>query len=104
VQPWQTAGNSKTFRQPAASPSTHSFTWRPDSVTFRNSRLANAWKYSGPGVPLSGDEKTRLNLWLFEGKAPANGRAAEVIVKSFTFTPLDQQMGWAPVSPARVGG
>jgi hypothetical protein len=104
VQPWQTDGNSKTFRQPAASNSKHSFTWRPDSVTFRNSRLANPWTYSGPDVPSSGDEKTRLNLWLFAGKTPTNGKAAEVIVKSFTFTPLDQQMDWAPVSPARVGG
>jgi hypothetical protein len=45
-----------------------------------------------------------LSLWLFAGKAPTNGKVAEVIVKSFTFTPLDQQMDWAPVSPARVGG
>jgi hypothetical protein len=64
----------QTFRQPAASPSTHSFTRRPDSVSFRNSRLANPWTYSGPDVPSSGDEKTRLNLWLFEGKARRMGR------------------------------
>jgi hypothetical protein len=76
VQPWQTAGSTKTFRQPAAPPSTHSLGIRTPSPS----------------------------PWLFAGKTPTNGKAAEVIVESFTFTPLDQQMDWAPVSPARVGG
>jgi hypothetical protein len=38
-------------------------------------------------VPQSRDERVRLNLWLFGGAAPANGKEVEVVVTRFTFTP-----------------
>jgi hypothetical protein len=34
VQPWETAGNQRTFSQPPVASSTHSFTWRPNSVAL----------------------------------------------------------------------
>jgi len=43
--------------------------------------------YRGTDVPKPGDERVRLNLWLFNGAAPTNGQAVEVVVESFAFTP-----------------
>ncbi len=89
VQPYAHAGNVRRFIQPRVSASTHSFTWRPASVLFKNSVAPNrSWTYSGPDVPAAGGEHARMNLWLVNGKAPRNGKAIEVIVKRFTFTPL----------------
>jgi len=34
-----------------------------------------------------GDERVRLNRWLFNGAAPTNGLPAEVVVESFAFQP-----------------
>jgi hypothetical protein len=30
----------------------------------------------------------RINLWLFRGAPPVNGKPYEVIIKRFTFSPL----------------
>jgi hypothetical protein len=41
------------------------------------------------GVPTpGGDARLRLNLWLFRGKAPLNGRPVEVVLRDFSFVPL----------------
>ena len=89
VQPWETTGNQRTFSQPSVAPSRHSFTWRPTSVAFRNSRLPTAnWTYSGPDVPVPGGDHARMNLWLFQGRPPTNGRQVGIIIERFTFTPL----------------
>ena len=29
-----------------------------------------------------------MNLWLFQGKPPRNGKQVEIIIERFTFTPL----------------
>lgn len=42
------------------------------------------------GVPRPGNEKVRLNLWLFKGSPPDTGAPAEVVVSGFRFTPLAQ--------------
>jgi hypothetical protein len=89
VQPWETAGNQRTFSQPSVTSSTHSFIWRPTSVAFRNSSLPSEnWTYSGPDVPLSGGDHARMNLWFFQGNPPRNGNSVEIIVERFRFTPL----------------
>ena len=51
-----------------------------------NTAIAS-YTYSGSDVPLTGDERVRLNLWLYTGGAPANGLPAEVVVRSFSFAP-----------------
>jgi len=38
-------------------------------------------------VPQPGSEQLRINLWLFRGAPPTDGKTVEVIVKRFTFTP-----------------
>ena len=91
VQPYGTAGHLQRFTQPAADTSTHRFTWQPGRVTWQSldgggNPIAN-YTYSGADVPKPGDERVRLNLWLFGGAAPTDGAPVEVIVSSFVFTP-----------------
>ncbi len=91
VQPHATAGHLRRFAQPAAPSSTHQFTWGPGQITWQSfdeaGALIDAYAYSGSDVPRSGDERVRLNLWLFGGAAPTNGLPAEVVISSFAFTP-----------------
>ena len=91
VQPHATAGHLSRFTQPDLGTSMHRFTWRAGSIVWESfrgdgSRYAT-YTYTGKDVPPSGDERVRLNLWLFGGKAPMNGQPVEVIVRSFAFTP-----------------
>ena len=87
VQPYDAAGHLVRIRQAGASTSTDAFAWRPGSVAFTASAAAPAsWTYSGADVPVPGDEHARLNLWLFRGAAPANGKPVEVVVRSFAFS------------------
>jgi hypothetical protein len=61
-------------------------------VTFLSRRLDTgatvaSYTYRGTDVPRPGDERVRLNLWLFGGAAPSNGLPVEVVVESFAFVP-----------------
>jgi hypothetical protein len=46
-----------------------------------------AWIYRGDGVPPAGNEKFRINFYLFEGREPTDGKDAELVVSDFRFTP-----------------
>ncbi len=76
---------------------THYFTWRANSIYFESfgghytigqepagniiqSFTSNS-QVSATGV------KAHINLWLYQGHAPSDGSQAEVIVKSFKYTP-----------------
>ena len=95
VQPYDTAGNLFRFTEPAGvSKSTHTFRWQSDNALFESWQGQSA--LPGPviaqhqftsGIPQTGGENVRLNLWLYQGHAPANGGATEVIVKGFEFAP-----------------
>ena len=98
VQPYDVPGNLRSFRQPAAAPSTHAFEWRPASVAFRSligfasapadpADVIAEWTYTGAGVPPADGENARINLWMFRGEPPANGQPVEVIVSDFAFVP-----------------
>jgi hypothetical protein len=39
------------------------------------------------GIPVAGGENARMNLWLFNGRAPTNRSEVEVIVNRFEFVP-----------------
>jgi hypothetical protein len=99
VQPFDTAGHLVRYRVPAGlAPITCLFKWETNRVSFQSLRghtpLANAtnlisqWVFSKPGVPVPGDEKVHLNLWLGGGRPPRNGQEAEVILSRFEFVPL----------------
>jgi hypothetical protein len=66
------------------------FTWAPDHVDFLHATAPRRRRshYAGANVPQPGDETARINVWLFRGAPPTDGRSVEVVVRSFTFTPL----------------
>lgn len=85
VQPWDIAGHLERYSISASGPTVHSFTWRPGSVEFVSA--GTTWVYAGSDVPPSQDERIRINLWLFGGRAPMDGNGVIVRLSSFTFTP-----------------
>lgn len=88
VQPYDGAGHLQRVTQPAVSASTYSFDWESGFVAFAGSTATpSAWTYVGADVPPPGSEHARMNLWLFRGAAPSDGKAVEVVVKRFSFTP-----------------
>jgi hypothetical protein len=99
VQPYRPAGRLMRFRiPPNLETSTHSFLWQSERVEFCSLRghtrgpapletVISQWTFSGANVPQPGGENVRLNLWLFEGKAPSDGQELEVIFSKFEFQP-----------------
>ena len=108
IQPYTAAGNQATFQWPASAvSSSHQFTWTASSTynpavpgadfqsadttggAFRILKTASFPSADSPQTKVQpyGGARARINLWLFNGKAPSNGRATEVIIRSFTFTP-----------------
>jgi hypothetical protein len=99
VQPYDVPGNLVRWTQPRRPrKSTHRFTWQPGSVAFQSLAGHNAAPPDGghvvaehtmtAGIPTAGGENARINLWLFGGQPPLNGRAAYVIIERFEFEPL----------------
>jgi hypothetical protein len=99
VQPYARAENIVRFQIPSGlGSSTHFFTWKPDTVLCQSNEGPNT-KPADPnslvnqhefiqGIPQSGNENARINLWLFTGHAPTNGNEVEVIISKFEFIPL----------------
>ena len=71
----------KTFELGAGS-HTFQFTWSEDGVSF-NTDGVQGWSVSG-GVDWA-PMPTFMNLWLYEGRAPSNGKETEVVVTGFKF-------------------
>ena len=93
VQPYDAQGHQYRWAQASAlTRTTHSFTWRPDSVEFRSTAsdgsLIESWLYDGQGIPVPGGENPRINLWLFRGAAPTDGQPVRVVIESFTHSSL----------------
>ena len=90
VQPYDQAGNLVRFQQPAEGPTSHQFTWTSKAVSFLSTTSGGgsvaSWKYAGRSVPKAGDERARINLWLFRGAPPTDGHEVEVVLSGFTFT------------------
>ncbi len=71
--------------------STHKFIWRKDKIVFESYHghykklpshdfLINSWTYTGKNIPLSGDERLRMNLWLLKGEVQRSQHDVEFIV------------------------
>lgn len=112
VQPYTTAGNTYPWETTLAGPdSTHSFTWAHDRVDFASyqgdpaGETIQEWVYQGSDIPPEGSPEAganaRINFWLFGG-APSDGQEAELIVKSFEFTPLGGNQGPIAVDDSAV--
>ena len=91
VQPTSVASHLTRFTQPSDATSSHAFTWRKGQIDWQSRDATGATiaskTYLGTDVPPTGDERVRLNLWLFGGADPTDGQPVEVIVSGFTFAP-----------------
>lgn len=97
VQPYNQSGNLFRWQEPAGLPqSTHTFQWLPASVLFQSFKGINTdpaqsiqqFNYTqGPSVPQAGGENARMNLWLYQGRAPTNKQPVEIVVNKFEFVP-----------------
>jgi hypothetical protein len=94
VQPYTTPGNLQRITIPSAATTTVSMTWVPGRVTFSGSTVKGkksyplpSWTNTSSSVPTSSTEQVHMSLWLFQGKAPTNGKPVAVRVTAFTFSP-----------------
>ena len=84
---------------PKGDATTHRFDWTPAGVrydAFRgyqesgNATLLGEWN-DAPGNPAEQIPQlplvVHMNLWLFNGQAPAGGQPVEMVIRSFRFTP-----------------
>lgn len=88
VQPYGNPGHLQRFVQPAGGPSTLEFTWSPGRIDYLVSQgavVVASWSYLAPDVPMPGGETVRMNLWQYQGLAPANGQPLEVVFSNFDY-------------------
>ena len=93
VQPWYLSGNLLRITVPKGVATTVSLTWLPGSVSYSgqvvraNGRLMAlpTWTDLSSSVPTSSTEQIHMNLWLFQGVAPSNGKPVDVVVTGFQF-------------------
>ncbi|MHB8510722.1 MAG: LamG domain-containing protein [Actinomycetota bacterium] len=82
VQGFDTFDNEA--RISAQRPGTVTINWLPYQIGF--SYNDQSWTYRGVSDPPP-SASIDMNLWLFNGAAPTNGRGVEVIISSLSFTP-----------------
>lgn len=80
VQPAGDPGNLMRFAVPPGA-QTFSYDWRASALTF-----GNGWVYTGPNLWL-GSAPVHINVWQFQGRAPASGREVEIVFRSFSWAP-----------------
>jgi len=61
--------------------------WLVKDTDTREGAPIESWTYTGADTPPPGRAQTRINLWLFRGAPPSDGREVEVVVARFGFTP-----------------
>jgi hypothetical protein len=92
VQPYAVAGNLQRWTLPPDTTNfTATFQWGVGGVAFETTTPTGAvvhrWTYAGASTPAPDAEVPHLNLWLYQGRAPASGRPVEVVIRSFSFVP-----------------
>ncbi|MCU0856834.1 MAG: glycoside hydrolase family 16 protein [Pontiellaceae bacterium] len=99
VQPWNESGHLTRYRVPATfSNSTHSFTWHSNRIDFAcypgrfilppaSNTAAAQWSFGSNGVPQTGGENFRINLWLCNTNGTTDGLDEEVVISRFVFVP-----------------
>ncbi len=97
VQPSELTGNKVRYDLNLQTDlSTHAFNWQPDRIEFfsrqghgltvNDDNRIHEWTYTGNSIPPSrGTERLRLNLWLFRGQVPSDGKEHEMIVEKVEF-------------------
>lgn len=98
IQPYDAPGNREQFQtQLNGLNSTHYFDWRESEIRFKSihghhdepptaGHLIHEWRYAGDDIPTSEDNlRIRLNLWLYQGNPPADGKETEVIIDTVDY-------------------
>jgi hypothetical protein len=97
IEPWDQPGNRHRWMMPGwIDSSTHSFTWRQDSIYFLSVKghqsappydsIIRTLTYKGSYIPTHGNENPRINLWLFNGAPPSDTSDLEVVIKKFEYS------------------
>jgi hypothetical protein len=95
IQPFGTPNHIYRWRMPDnIDSSTHTFLWKQDTAQFLSAKgfqvnppyinIIKQWN-TYTNIPPTGNEKVRMNLWLFNGVVPSNGQEVEVIIRKFQF-------------------
>ena len=96
---------SKTFPFVlAGDDATHRFAWRRDRIVFQSlnghrqdgDQPLAEWTYSPPEPARFISPQpmpVHINLWLFKGQPPKDGREVEVIIRDFKYTPEESEPG-----------
>jgi len=77
---------------------THDFEWTRTSTNFRSLQghdiepsnpdcIIAEWAYRGDHIPIPGKARLLINLWVFHGSMPPDGREPELILRKFRFRP-----------------
>ena len=91
VQPAHLPNNKVRYNLDLEGPlSTHWFNWQKDYIEFASYRghtlepkeddIIFEWRYEGINIPPDVDERLKINLWLFRGKAPSDLKEVEMII------------------------
>ena len=97
--PYMSGINQQSFMAKlSGSYSTHFFKWAQSSVFFESLQGQTSitspppssiiHSFTSPVTLSAAGAEANINLWLFDGHAPSNGKTVAVVVKSFTFTPI----------------
>jgi hypothetical protein len=94
VQPYYIPANVARFAAPAG-PLTYVMRWEPGRVTLRTEPGRGPGTRGRPvaeqvfatGVPAPGNERIRMNLYVFRRGAQAPTRPAEVVIETFEYIP-----------------
>ncbi|MBT3185588.1 MAG: hypothetical protein HN342_13805 [Nitrospina sp.] len=96
VQPYYNLGNREQFSMSLSNEaSTHIIKWMADLVFFQSAQghysdppaeqVIHGWDYTGGDIPAEADEQVHVNMWLFNGQAPSDGKETEMVIQGFTF-------------------
>ena len=95
IQPGDKSGNKKRFNcLEVNKPSVQVIDWQKGQVNFAtykgniddtaaSGNMIASWHYMGPDIPMDQDLRVRINLWLFKGSEPSNGKDQELIISGF---------------------
>ncbi len=97
VQPYTVPGNIVEYIQPPTAQFTSQMEWSADHIAFSawsgwsstpsETDVIYQWYYTGSYIPVPGQERVHINLWLWNGNAPLSGTGDEMVINSFTFQP-----------------
>ena len=94
VQPAHYDGNIYRYTLDLKSKkSTHVIDWKEDTIGFAGYRgyrsarpdpgkIICEWSYTGKDIPAEAEEVVMINLWLYNGLPPSDGREAEMVIRA----------------------